>query len=161
MPAISGRNRSGLCVSLHRPQVLRVSLNSSSNTGAASARSKARFRDRDYLAVFKNAEQIKQLRPDVAAIATLNTAVIATAPGDDSDFVSRYFAPNFGIPEEPVTGSIHCALIPYWSARLKKERLHARQLSARGGELFCENRGDRVGVGGSAVAYLVGEIYIP
>ncbi len=128
---------------------------------ALGARPQFVFRDRDYLAVFENAEQIKQLRADVAAIATLNTAVIVTAPGDDCDFVSRYFAPNFGIPEDPVTGSIHCALIPYWSERLKKERLHARQLSTRGGELFCENRGDRVGIGGSAVTYLVGEIYIP
>ncbi len=119
------------------------------------------FRDRDYLAVFENAEQIKRLCPDLPAIAALKAAVIVTAPGIDCDFVSRYFAPNFGIPEDPVTGSIHCALIPYWSERLKKQRLHARQLSARGGELFCENRGDRVGIGGPAVTYLVGEIYIP
>ncbi len=119
------------------------------------------FQDRDYLAVFETAEQIKRLRPDFGAIAALNAAVIVTAPGSDCDFVSRYFAPNFGIPEDPVTGSIHCALIPYWSDRLKKQRLHARQLSTRGGELFCENRGDRVGIAGSAVTYLVGEIYVP
>ncbi len=128
---------------------------------ALGARPQFVFRDRDYLAVFENAEEIKRLRANIAAIATLNAAVIVTAPGGDCDFVSRYFAPNFGIPEDPVTGSIHCALIPYWSDRLKKDRLHARQLSARGGELFCENRGDRVGIGGSAVTYLVGEIYIP
>lgn len=119
------------------------------------------FRDRDYLAVFENAEQLKRLRPDLGAIAALNAAVILTAPGTDCDFVSRYFAPNFGIPEDPVTGSIHCALIPYWSDRLKKRHLHARQLSTRGGELFCENRGDRVGIGGRVVTYLVGEIHIP
>ncbi len=78
------------------------------------------FRDCDYLAVFENAEQIKRLCPDLPAIAALKAAVIVTAPGSDCDFVSRYFAPNFGIPEDPVTGSIHCTLIPYWSERLKK-----------------------------------------
>ncbi|MEO5717408.1 MAG: PhzF family phenazine biosynthesis protein [Chthoniobacterales bacterium] len=120
------------------------------------------FRDRDYLAVFGTAEEIEQLRPSIAAIAELNVgAVIVTAPGTDYDFVSRYFAPGFGIPEDPVTGSIHCALIPYWSERLGKQQLHARQLSTRGGELFCEDRGDRVSIGGTAVTYLVGNIYVP
>lgn len=128
---------------------------------ALGAKPESVFRDRDYLAVFEEAEQIKRLRPNFAAIAGLNAAVIVTAPGSDCDFVSRYFAPNFGIPEDPVTGSIHCALIPYWSDRLQKQRLHARQLSTRGGVLFCENRDDRVGIGGNAVTYLIGHIYIP
>jgi predicted PhzF superfamily epimerase YddE/YHI9 len=74
------------------------------------------------------------------------------------DFVSRFFAPGVGIPEDPVTGSSHCTLIPYWSHRLGRSRLRARQVSARGGELFCEDAGDRVKIGGRAVTYLAGEI---
>ena len=83
-----------------------------------------------------------------------------TAPGDDCDFVSRYFAPAAGIPEDPVTGSTHCALIPYWSQRLGKKELFARQISARGGELFCCDRGDRVSIGGEAVTYVEGTIQL-
>ena len=88
-------------------------------------------------------------------------AVIATAPGSDVDFVSRFFAPRAGVPEDPVTGSAHCTLIPYWSARLGKRALRARQLSARGGELQCEMRGDQVGIAGTVVEYLRGEITVP
>jgi predicted PhzF superfamily epimerase YddE/YHI9 len=84
--------------------------------------------------------------------------VIVTAPGDDCDFVSRYFAPRVGVPEDPVTGSAHCALIPYWAKRLGKRELHARQVSPRGGELFCEDRGERVGIGGTAVTYVEGTL---
>ena len=76
------------------------------------------------------------------------------------DFVSRFFAPKLGIPEDPVTGSSHCSLIPYWAERLSKKKLTALQLSARGGELFCEHAGERVKIGGSAIAYLTGEIEI-
>ncbi|HEX2093270.1 MAG TPA: PhzF family phenazine biosynthesis protein, partial [Longimicrobiaceae bacterium] len=83
-----------------------------------------------------------------------------TAPGDQVDFVSRYFAPSYGIPEEPVTGSVHCALTPYWAGRLGKRRLHAHQLSHRGGEMACEYREDRVALSGRAVLYLTGEIYL-
>jgi len=86
--------------------------------------------------------------------------VIATAPGDEVDFVSRFFAPTVGIPEDPVTGSAHCTLIPYWSARLDKQVLHARQVSARGGELYCQDAGERVRIGGRAVTYLTGEIQL-
>ena len=85
--------------------------------------------------------------------------VIVTAPGNDCDFVSRYFAPQVGIPEDPVTGSTHCALIPHWSKRLGKQALRARQLSKRGGELFCEDRGERVGIGGNAVTYVEGKLH--
>lgn len=119
------------------------------------------FRDRDYLAVFDSENAIRALRPDFPKVEALQSAVIVTAPGNDCDFVSRYFAPNFGIPEDPVTGSIHCSLIPYWSKRLRKSELYARQVSPRGGRLFCEDRGDRVGIGGNAVTYLVGKIYVP
>jgi predicted PhzF superfamily epimerase YddE/YHI9 len=87
--------------------------------------------------------------------------MIATAPGSDCDFVSRFFAPGMGIPEDPVTGSAHCTLVPYWAERLGKTTLHARQISARGGELFCELRGDRVEIAGHAVKYLEGTIAVP
>jgi predicted PhzF superfamily epimerase YddE/YHI9 len=86
--------------------------------------------------------------------------VIVTAKGDTSDFVSRFFAPDFGVPEDPVTGSAHCTLIPYWAEKLGKNELFARQVSARGGELFCELRGDRVTMAGDAVLYMRGEIYV-
>jgi PhzF family phenazine biosynthesis protein len=88
-------------------------------------------------------------------------AVIATAPATDADFVSRFFAPRVGIPEDPVTGSAHCTLAPYWAKRLGKTKLHALQVSARGGELWCEDRGERVGISGQAVLYLTGCIELP
>jgi predicted PhzF superfamily epimerase YddE/YHI9 len=84
--------------------------------------------------------------------------VIATAPGRTSDFVSRFFAPAAGIDEDPVTGSAHCTLTPYWAKRLGKDRLHALQVSARGGELFCMPRGDRVAIAGRAVKFAQGVI---
>ncbi len=86
--------------------------------------------------------------------------VIVTAPGDGSDFSSRMFAPKVGIPEDPVTGAIHCSLIPYWAERLGKTKLFAKQVSKRGGELFCELEGGRVKIGGNAALYLKGEIYV-
>jgi PhzF family phenazine biosynthesis protein len=112
------------------------------------------YKARDYLAVFAREEEIIALVPDFAALARLDClGVIAAAPGREVDFVSRFFAPGAGIPEDPVTGSSHCTLIPYWAARTGKARLIARQLSARGGELYCEHRGERVLIGGSAVLY--------
>ena len=111
------------------------------------------------LAVFKTAAEVLALQPDFSALATLEQyGTIVTAPGTDCDFVSRFFAPRVGVPEDPVTGSAHCVLIPYWAARLGKTTLHARQVSARAGELWCELRGDRVGIAGHAVLYLHGEI---
>jgi len=116
---------------------------------------------RDLLLVFDDESIIRDLTPDFNAIAQLDHfAVIATAPGKNSDFVSRFFAPGAGIPEDPVTGSAHCTLIPYWSERLDKTELHAFQLSKRGGELFCIDRGDRVSIGGKAVIYMSGIIEI-
>ena len=85
-------------------------------------------------------------------------AVIVTAPGRDADFVSRFFAPGAGIDEDPVTGSAHCTLIPYWSRRLGNNRLFARQVSARGGELWCEDMGERVKIAGHTAVFLQGEI---
>jgi len=86
--------------------------------------------------------------------------VIVTARGDRVDFVSRFFAPGQGLSEDPVTGSAHCTLVPFWSRRLGKKTLHALQVSARGGELFCEDQGERVAISGRAVRYLQGTIEI-
>ncbi len=116
---------------------------------------------RDYLAVFETEEEVRGLEPDMQALCDIDRfAVIATAPGRDCDFVSRFFAPAKGVPEDPVTGSAHCTLVPYWAERLGKDALHARQVSTRGGELFCELRGDRVVLKGRAVLYLEGSIRI-
>ena len=87
-------------------------------------------------------------------------AVIVTAPGDDVDFVSRFFAPAVGIPEDPVTGSAHCTLIPYWAEKLGKTKLKAKQISCRGGELFCELRDNRVLIAGKGILYMEGTIRI-
>jgi PhzF family phenazine biosynthesis protein len=117
---------------------------------------------RDVLAVLENEEQVRSLRPDMKALQQIDTfAVIATAPGNDSDFVSRFFAPSQGIPEDPVTGSAHCTLTPYWSRRLGKQSMFARQISARGGELWVEDRGDRVRISGQGRLYLTGFIHVP
>jgi PhzF family phenazine biosynthesis protein len=117
---------------------------------------------RDYLVVYDRAEEVAGLRPDMERLKRVDRfAVIVTAPGEDCDFVSRFFAPSKGVPEDPVTGSAHCTLIPYWSGRLGKRRLHARQISARGGELWCEDAGERVLIAGEAVLYLEGRIRIP
>jgi len=87
--------------------------------------------------------------------------MIVTAPGDSVDFVSRFFTPAAGIPEDPVTGSAHCTLIPYWAERLGKTQLSARQISRRGGDLACEHCGDRVRIGGRAVKVIQGEFILP
>ena len=119
------------------------------------------LKSRDYLAVYNTESEILALRPDFRAISELGVhAVIVTAPGDTSDFVSRFFAPSVGVDEDPVTGSAHCTLIPYWAGQLEKNELYARQVSQRGGELFCELKGERVRIAGNAVLYLKGEIYV-
>jgi predicted PhzF superfamily epimerase YddE/YHI9 len=87
-------------------------------------------------------------------------AVIATAPGLNADFVSRFFAPAKGVPEDPVTGSAHCSLIPYWSKRLGKQKLHAYQVSPRGGEIWCEDRGERVTISGKAARFFEGTLFL-
>jgi PhzF family phenazine biosynthesis protein len=129
---------------------------------ALGARPTALFAARDYLAVFDRAEDVAALSPDFAKIAELDRfAVIVTAPGSGVvDFVSRFFAPARGVDEDPVTGSAHCTLIPYWAERLGKARLEARQLSRRGGALSCAHRGDRVTIAGRAKLYLTGAISI-
>jgi len=117
---------------------------------------------RDCLAVYKSAAEVAALNPDFSALAKLDCwAVIVTAPGEGGiDFVSRFFAPRQGIPEDPVCGSAHCTLVPYWAARLGKTRLNARQISQRGGVLRCTLDGDRVSIAGNAVLYLEGKITI-
>jgi len=115
----------------------------------------------DYFAVFPSEEDILSLEPDMTMLKKLDLrGVTVTAPGNEADFVSRFFAPKYGIPEDPVTGSAHCALIPYWAEKLDKQELTARQVSARGGELFCANRGERVKIAGRAVMYMEGMIRI-
>lgn len=119
------------------------------------------FKARDYFLVYESEQDVADIEPDFSALAKINThAVIVTAKGDSADFVSRFFAPEAGINEDPVTGSAHCNLIPFWAERLGKTEMFARQISARGGELFCELKGDRVKIGGNAALYLKGEIYI-
>ena len=114
------------------------------------------------LAVYERAEDVAALRPDFAAMRQVPGAdAIATAPGSDGiDFVSRYFAPNHGVDEDPATGSAHCVLTPYWAGRLGKKQLKARQISARTGDLECTLRGDRVTLTGHAVLYLEGSITV-
>jgi PhzF family phenazine biosynthesis protein len=114
---------------------------------------------RTLLAVFESERDVRALHPDMAALARVDPqGVIVTAPGTDVDFVSRFFAPNLGVPEDPVTGSAHCTLTPYWAGRLAKSRLRARQVSKRGGELWCEMAQDRVFIAGYAAPYLEGSI---
>lgn len=120
------------------------------------------LRARDYLCVYESEAEVAALQPQWDELAKLDAlGVIVTAPGDSSDFVSRFFAPGAGIPEDPVTGSAHSTLIPYWAERLGKHKMRARQISKRGGELFCDLHGDRVRIGGKAVLYMSGEIRIP
>jgi predicted PhzF superfamily epimerase YddE/YHI9 len=117
---------------------------------------------RDYFCVYSTEEELLAITPNMEKLARLDRfAVIVTAPGTgECDFVSRFFAPSKGVPEDPVTGSAHCTLIPYWSKRLGKRRMFARQRSPRGGELWCEDNGDRVRISGHAASYLEGVITV-
>lgn len=118
-------------------------------------------RGMDYLAVLPDEATLRAVQPDFDQLRQLKRrGVIITAKGTEVDFVSRFFAPNFGINEDPVTGSAHCALTPYWAKKLGKTTLTASQLSPRGGSLSCELRGERVFISGRAVLYLEGQIHI-
>jgi PhzF family phenazine biosynthesis protein len=116
----------------------------------------------NYIALLESAQFVRELAPDIAAIARMDrSGVIVTAPGDGNyDFVSRYFAPAKGIPEDPVTGGAHCALAPYWAKRLNKTAFRAFQASRRGGEIICRLVGDRVELQGTVVFYMEGEVEI-
>ncbi|SFN08807.1 PhzF family phenazine biosynthesis protein [Thermodesulforhabdus norvegica] len=120
------------------------------------------YRSRDLLVVFDDPDEVIKMKPDFAELQKLNDVlgVIVTAPHYEYDFVSRFFAPRAGVPEDPVTGSAHCTLIPYWSARLGKKSLRAYQASERGGEVICEDRGERVLIGGHGVLYAAGTIFV-
>jgi len=116
----------------------------------------------NYIVLLESAQLVRELAPDIAAIARMDrSGLVVTAPGDETyDFVSRYFAPAKGIPEDPVTGGAHCALAPYWAKRLGKTAFRAYQASRRGGEITCRLAGDRVELEGSCVFYLEGEVEI-
>ena len=119
------------------------------------------FADMDYLALFETEAEIAALAPDMAALARLDRrGVIVSAPGESADFVSRFFCPRLGVPEDPVTGSAHCMLAPFWAERLGRTTLRAHQVSARGGAVHCGVAGDRVRLTGHAVQYLEGTITV-
>ena len=114
---------------------------------------------RDLIAVFENQEDISSINPDLEKLKKLNyPSVVITAVGNEVDFVSRNFAPKLGIPEDPVTGSSHCELIPYWSRKLNKKEMIALQISERGGKIHCSDKNERVLIGGEAVTFFRGEI---
>ncbi len=115
----------------------------------------------DYLLIYNSQQEIEVIQPNFHLLDQLDCrGVIVSSPGEQVDFVSRFFAPKCGIPEDPVTGSAHTTMIPYWAKTLGKTKLRAKQLSKRGGELDCEYHGDRVKISGKAVLYLIGEITI-
>ncbi|RHX93130.1 isomerase [Leptospira stimsonii] len=117
------------------------------------------WKSRDYLLVYENENDLRELSYNVEIAKNLDSlGIIATCPGNDYDFLSRFFAPAAGLYEDPVTGSSHCSLIPFWSERLGKKNLNAYQASRRGGKLFCEDLGERVRIGGTCVPYLEGWI---
>ncbi len=119
------------------------------------------IQSRDLMLVLSSEADVANFSPNYSAIESLDAfALIVTAPGESVDFVSRFFAPKAGVPEDPVTGSAHCTLVPYWANRLGKDHLTARQLSSRGGQLLCELRGERVIIGGAVAEYMRGEINV-
>lgn len=118
------------------------------------------YKNRDYLVELHDEDAVRNCRPDFAKMKKTGAKVIITAPGKEVDFVSRFFGPSVGIDEDPVTGSAHSQLIPFWSYKLGRNVMQARQLSKRGGTLYCEQRGDRVIMGGHCVFYMEGEFEI-
>jgi PhzF family phenazine biosynthesis protein len=119
------------------------------------------LKSRDFFVVLPNEEAVENVEPDFNLMKELNAGVIVTAKGHSADVVSRFFYPAAGINEDPVTGSAHCNIIPYWSEKLGVTKIHAKQLSERGGDLWCEQKGDRVLMGGYCVLFMTGEISIP
>lgn len=119
------------------------------------------YKSRDYVVEVATEKEVLNLKIDMSLLNQVSTVgIIVTAPGKDCDFVSRFFAPNCGIAEDPVTGSAHSTLIPFWAEKLNKNMLHAKQLSKRGGELWCENMGNRVAISGNCVFYMKAEINV-
>ena len=118
------------------------------------------YKNREYIVELMNEEAVKNCNPDFSMMRKVDKMIIITAPGKEVDFVSRFFAPGSGIDEDPVTGSAHSQLIPFWYEKLGKEKMKAKQLSARGGDLYCAFKGDRVIIGGQCVFYMKGEIEV-
>jgi PhzF family phenazine biosynthesis protein len=118
------------------------------------------YKNRDCLVELSNEEAVKKIQPDFTLMKKTGEKVIITAPGREVDFVSRFFAPSAGVDEDPVTGSAHSQLIPFWSEKLGKNKMLAKQLSKRGGDIYCEQNGDRVVMGGECVFYMKGELSI-
>ncbi len=115
------------------------------------------FKARDYMVVLDSEQEVRRLQPDFSELEKVDcTGIIVTAPGDEVDFVSRFFAPRVGVAEDPVTGSAHSTLTPYWAERLGKSQLKAKQISERGGDLWCRQSEDRVQIAGHAVLYVKG-----
>ena len=128
---------------------------------ALGAEPRELWRSRDLLVLLDEESQVRALAPDLSALGRFDEfAIIVTARGQDADFVSRFFAPRKGVLEDPVTGSAHSTLVPFWAERLGKARLRALQVSQRGGELFCEARGERVAIAGRAVKVLEGTFFL-
>ena len=128
---------------------------------ALGIRSDLVFASDDYMVVLDSEEEVQNLDPDFRILSEVNArGIIVTAPGDEVEFVSRFFAPRAGIDEDPVTGSAHTKLTPYWSKRLGKDVLEARQISKRVGTLTCRYKGERTEILGKAVTYMIGEIHI-
>lgn len=141
------------------PEIIEVSKLMERATGARVLEA---HQSRDLLFLLENEEAVRTLKPDFELMKQIQDcfAVIVTAKGDEVDFVSRFFAPGAGIAEDPVTGSAHSTLIPFWAGRLNKNRLVAKQLSKRSGTLYCENAGERVKIAGRAMLYLKGDIMV-
>lgn len=119
------------------------------------------LKSRDYMVVLENEDEVRKVTPDFDKLSQVEClGVIVTAQGKNADFVSRFFAPQAGINEDPVTGSAHTTLIPYWSQKLRRRNMTALQLSKRGGKLYCDDLGDKVKISGKAVTYLVGHIAV-
>ena len=154
--------RDGDLLSMDFPSRPPTACELSSELGAMlGSQPEAIMKARDYMAVYASEEDVKKVAPDLDKLKQMDTfGLIVTAPGKQVDFVSRFFAPAQGVPEDSVTGSAHGTLIPYWSKRLGKKKLHAQQVSARGGELWCEDRGERVSISGRAIRFLEGSIYL-
>lgn len=170
-PSIAFSSRSGILRVKHDRGMLTLDFPSDTMTEveipedlaeAVGIRPMKAFRGKtDVMLVYKTQEEIVRMKPNMhLLIQTEARGVIVTAPGKTVDFVSRFFAPQVGVPEDPVTGSAHTSLIPYWSKRTGKKELSARQLSKRMGELTCRFIGDRVEISGWAVTYLQGEIFV-
>lgn len=118
------------------------------------------YKSRDLLVELNSEDDVAHADPDFTLLKKLGHKVIITAPGKEVDFVSRFFAPTYGVDEDPVTGSAHSQLIPFWSTKLQKDKMIARQLSKRGGQLWVEQRGARVQMGGQCVFYMKGDIHL-